>query len=311
MAASSNRRHWPRLWHGQLFTLLQTPQQKTGFDSRHLGERRSLDLPVEPRKRFVFGAHGLEYMSELTYTPRARFALRLRCSVKVRHQFMMANTGLRAPRRPCGGIPGRRRADMPQFQMAKASKLLISWWPGAESNTARLRPYSRRFLIRKTAITQKVTQAIFGVFSEANHRPPESTGALERVSGESASRLDQGLRLIRRRSRTSLVTGSQLGDRALGLSPGGSDRMPRRGQPWMSVGSQSGPVRPGAAAEAHATDRTSTPGSARCPRSSRREREGWSVASLPNPSPLPAAAHIGRAIGQRWFDAARLALLRS
>src|SRR6185312_447522 len=116
MAASSNRRHWPRLWHSQLFTLLQTPQQKTGFDSRHLGKRRSLDLPVEPRKRFAFGAHGLEYMSELTYTAKARFALRLRCSVKVRHHFMIANSGLRAPRRSCGGIPARRRADIPQFQ---------------------------------------------------------------------------------------------------------------------------------------------------------------------------------------------------
>jgi len=46
MARSCDRRHWPRLRHAQLLTLLQAPEQKTNLDSSRLGKRRSLDLTV-------------------------------------------------------------------------------------------------------------------------------------------------------------------------------------------------------------------------------------------------------------------------
>lgn len=67
MAARRNRGHWTRLRHAQLLALLQTPQQKAGFDSRRLRKRWGFDLPMEPRKRFVPRAHETQYMSEMTY----------------------------------------------------------------------------------------------------------------------------------------------------------------------------------------------------------------------------------------------------
>lgn len=57
--------HRPRMGHGNQFAPLQPPKQIARLQSGSLREGRSLDLTVQPDKRFVVRAHWTQCMSDL------------------------------------------------------------------------------------------------------------------------------------------------------------------------------------------------------------------------------------------------------
>src|ERR1700688_1753763 len=57
MAPRANPGHGPRLWQGERVTSLEAPEQEPCLQASRLGERRCLDLAVQPSQGLVLRAH--------------------------------------------------------------------------------------------------------------------------------------------------------------------------------------------------------------------------------------------------------------